>query len=182
MAWKMATEASSRQMQGNEHKSKSQEKHGKQTLLHDKRPTEETSRDSWSRKRLWCNNRPAFQLWRLNNGSNPKKLWSPGLGFICVYVQSPGTATYLEYAQAVWNPYKQGQKDQLENVQKRATKQVMSLKDLSYEDRLKKTKYPNDGHIYVCPYRSRHIDFALSIRLSVCLSTCHAVSGPYLCT
>jgi hypothetical protein len=43
---------------------------------------------------------------------------------------------HLEYAPAVWSPYKQHDIDSIENVQRRATKQIPSL------DRLKKLKMP----------------------------------------
>ena len=49
---------------------------------------------------------------------------------------------HLEYAAAVWSPYKQKDIDNLENVQRRATKQIPSLKNLEYADRLKKLKMP----------------------------------------
>jgi hypothetical protein len=49
---------------------------------------------------------------------------------------------HLEYAEAVWSPSKVGDKDVIENVQRRATKQIPSLKNLEYTDRLKKLKMP----------------------------------------
>ena len=49
---------------------------------------------------------------------------------------------HLEYAEAVWSPSKVGDIDVLENVQRRATKQIPSLKNLEYSDRLKKLKMP----------------------------------------
>jgi hypothetical protein len=48
----------------------------------------------------------------------------------------------LEYAAAVWSPYTKKDIELIENVQRRATKQVPSLKQLSYTDRLKKLKMP----------------------------------------
>jgi hypothetical protein len=47
----------------------------------------------------------------------------------------------LEYAAALWSPYTKDI-ELIENVQRRATKQVPSLKQLSYTDRLKKLKMP----------------------------------------
>jgi hypothetical protein len=46
----------------------------------------------------------------------------------------------LEYVAAVWSPYTKKDIELIENVQRRATKQVPSLKQLSYTDRLKKLK------------------------------------------
>jgi len=43
----------------------------------------------------------------------------------------------LEYASPVWNPWKIAHKKLLEGVQRRATKRVQGLKDLTYTDRLK---------------------------------------------
>jgi hypothetical protein len=39
---------------------------------------------------------------------------------------------HLEYAAAVWSPYKQYDIDNIENVQRKATKQIPSLKDMDY--------------------------------------------------
>ena len=49
---------------------------------------------------------------------------------------------HLEYANAVWNPYKKKDITTLENVQRRATKMVPGLGDKSYEDRLRELKLP----------------------------------------
>ena len=45
---------------------------------------------------------------------------------------------HLEYASCIWNPNLKYNIDSIERVQRRATKIVPSLKDLSYTDRLKK--------------------------------------------
>ena len=50
--------------------------------------------------------------------------------------------SYMDYAASVWAPYKAKHIEILENVQKRATRQVPELKNLSYEERLKKLKLP----------------------------------------
>jgi hypothetical protein len=39
---------------------------------------------------------------------------------------------HLEYAAAVWSPYKQYDIDNIENVQRKATKQIPSFKDMDY--------------------------------------------------
>ena len=48
----------------------------------------------------------------------------------------------LEYANQVWAPRTQRQKTMLENVQRRATKLIPGLKDLTYEERLRALKLP----------------------------------------
>ena len=50
--------------------------------------------------------------------------------------------SHLEYANAVWSPYKQKYIEKVEKVQKRATKLLSSNKGLKYEDRLKKLNLP----------------------------------------
>ena len=47
---------------------------------------------------------------------------------------------HLEYANSVWNPHRQGQIKDLEKVQMRATKLVMTVKHLSYKERLVRLK------------------------------------------
>ena len=42
---------------------------------------------------------------------------------------------HLEYANSVWSPYKKGDVEAIEKVQKRATKLVVSLQKISYTDR-----------------------------------------------
>lgn len=49
---------------------------------------------------------------------------------------------HLEYAECVWNPYKQKDITLIENVQRRATKWVPTLKHLSYPERLMELKLP----------------------------------------
>jgi len=49
---------------------------------------------------------------------------------------------HLEYANSVWCPYKKGDIAGIEKVQKRDTKLVISLKHLSYIERLRQLKLP----------------------------------------
>jgi len=49
---------------------------------------------------------------------------------------------HLEYANAVWCPYKKGDIELVEKVQKRATKLIISLKHLTYTERLKQLQLP----------------------------------------
>ena len=44
---------------------------------------------------------------------------------------------HLEYAQAVWHPYKRKHINQIERVQRRATKLIPTLRDLTYPERLR---------------------------------------------
>ena len=46
----------------------------------------------------------------------------------------------LEYASSIWNPYKTKNIEAIENVQRRATKMLPDMKDLTYEERLRKLK------------------------------------------
>ena len=49
---------------------------------------------------------------------------------------------HLEYANLVWYPYKKEDIKNIERVQRRATKLIVSLKNLTYQERLKKLKLP----------------------------------------
>ena len=49
---------------------------------------------------------------------------------------------HLEYAAPVWNPHTKKMINLIENVQRRASKLLPSLKDLPYKDRLKKLNLP----------------------------------------
>ena len=48
----------------------------------------------------------------------------------------------IEYASSVWSPYKKKDIEIIENVQRRATRMLPQLKDLNYEERLRKLKLP----------------------------------------
>ena len=48
----------------------------------------------------------------------------------------------LEYANTVWSPYLAKDIRDIESIQRRATKMIPTLKNMSYEDRLKKLKLP----------------------------------------
>jgi len=50
---------------------------------------------------------------------------------------------HTEYAHGVWNPFLKGNIENIEKVQKRSTKLVISLKHLTYKERLEQLKlYP----------------------------------------
>jgi len=50
--------------------------------------------------------------------------------------------SHIEYANAVWNPHREGLIKDLERVQMRATKLVSGLRKKSYKERLMKLKLP----------------------------------------
>ena len=60
--------------------------------------------------------------------------------FLCLF--KAFVRPQLEYANAAWSPYKVKDITAIENVQRRATKQVPGLRDLPYEERLKQLKLP----------------------------------------
>ena len=49
---------------------------------------------------------------------------------------------HLEYANSVWYPYLKKDVEAIERVQRRGTKLIPSLHDLTYEDRLRALKLP----------------------------------------
>ena len=51
--------------------------------------------------------------------------------------------SHLEYANSVWHPRFKKDVEQLENVQRRATKLVTSLRDMSYQKRLQALDLPS---------------------------------------
>ena len=48
----------------------------------------------------------------------------------------------MEYASSVWAPFKSKHIELIEGVQRRATKQLPSMKGMTYEERLRKLKLP----------------------------------------
>jgi len=51
--------------------------------------------------------------------------------------------SHLEYANSVWNPHRLGLIKDLEKVQMRATKLVITIKNLTYKDKTQKVKITN---------------------------------------
>ena len=49
---------------------------------------------------------------------------------------------HIEYAETFWSPFKVGDIEKIENVQRRATKQVPTLKKMEYNE----TKETQDAH------------------------------------
>jgi Flp pilus assembly protein TadB len=84
---------------------------------------------------------------------------------------------HLEYAAAVWSPYKSSDIENIENVQRRATKLIPSLKNMEYADRLRKLQMPIGSSVdaglfnhYVRLYFF-HINFRLAVTsgLTLCI-------------
>ena len=55
--------------------------------------------------------------------------------------------THLDYASAVWVPYKVKDIEMIENVQRRCTRQLPYLKELPNEDRLRMLKLPTLAYV-----------------------------------
>ena len=50
---------------------------------------------------------------------------------------------HLEYANVIWHPLLKGQSIRIEKIQRRATKMIPKLKDMTYQERLKELKLPS---------------------------------------
>ena len=50
---------------------------------------------------------------------------------------------HLEYANIIWGPFNKADQVLVERVQRRATRLIPSLRDLSYENRMRKLKLPS---------------------------------------
>ena len=50
---------------------------------------------------------------------------------------------HLKYANVIWHPMLKGRQTLIKNVQRRTTKMVGSLKNISYEDRLQQLNLPS---------------------------------------
>ena len=53
---------------------------------------------------------------------------------------------HLKYAQSVWSPLRKMDIDAIKNVQRRATKQIAELKNMTYKERLVELKMPTLKH------------------------------------
>ena len=53
---------------------------------------------------------------------------------------------HLEYGNVIWGPFYKGDAEDVERVQRRATKGVPGLSSLTYEERLRKLKLPSLQH------------------------------------
>ena len=54
--------------------------------------------------------------------------------------------SHLDYAMSIWSPYKQKYKDAIENVQRRTTKQLPGMKNITYEEILDRLKLPKPAY------------------------------------
>ena len=54
--------------------------------------------------------------------------------------------THLEYGNVIWSPHLKRQSVTIERVQRRATRLMSSLRDLSYTERLKKLDVPTSKY------------------------------------
>ena len=61
---------------------------------------------------------------------------------ICIQLYKSLVRTHLDYANSVYSSHKLKHIDQIESVQRRATKQIPGLRHLTYPDRLRKLKLP----------------------------------------
>ena len=50
---------------------------------------------------------------------------------------------HLEYGNVIWGPFYLGDIKAIESIQRRATKLIIEIKDMSYEDRLRHLKLPS---------------------------------------
>ena len=71
--------------------------------------------------------------------------------------------THLDYASSVWFPYRKRHIELTEGVQRRATKQIPGMKDLNYEERLRKLKLPTLKYRTVrlpfcCTPKTQHVN------------------------
>jgi hypothetical protein len=48
----------------------------------------------------------------------------------------------VDYASSVWAPFKAKHIEQIEGVQRRATKQILGFRDMTYSERLRALKLP----------------------------------------
>ena len=74
--------------------------------------------------------------------------------------------SHLEYANSFWNPYHVQEIKALEQVQMRATKILPSLKNKSYEERLKITVESNRVKIAIVGCKSNQIRSKIKICIS----------------
>ena len=65
----------------------------------------------------------------------------------------------LDYSSTIWNPYQMGVIRELENVQRRATKLIPSLQNLTYSERLQNLTLPS------LSYRRNRMDLIMTYKI-----------------
>ena len=68
----------------------------------------------------------------LNKATKMTKIIRRTFQFLDKHTFLPMVRSHLDYAMAVWHPYKIKHKIALENIQRRATKELPGMRDLSY--------------------------------------------------
>jgi len=90
--------------------------------------------------------------------------------------------SHLEYAVSVWAPSRTGKIDDLERVQRRATKMIKQCRKMSYTDRLKYLKLPTLTYRRVRGdmvevYKILTQKYDNNVTLDLCLSNCTTTRG-----
>jgi len=65
----------------------------------------------------------------------------------------------LDYASTIWNPLHLGNIRELEKIQRRATKLILTLQNLPYSDRLQSFNLPS------LSYRRNHMDLIMTYKI-----------------
>ena len=89
---------------------------------------------SWSEQTAAAVNKANSVLRQLKRAF---KHWSPES---CRSLYTSLVRPHLEYASSVWNPYRKGDVDAVERIQRRASKLAPSLKSLDYDERLRRLR------------------------------------------
>jgi hypothetical protein len=65
------------------------------------------------------------------------------LDFPFIILYNAFVRTHLDYVSSVWAPFKAKHIEQIEGVQRRATKQIPGFRDMTYSERLRALKLPS---------------------------------------
>lgn len=90
----------------------------------------------------------------INKATKITKIIRRTFQFLYIHISCPLYKTVvrsqLDYVIAVWYPYKRKHKIAIGNVQRRATKELPVMRDLSYIERLKLLKLPTLAYRRLC--------------------------------